>query len=703
MTGDYCRYQPRIRFALHRRLGYRSPNNKKKVLAHEAQFGRVHFHGVSMLRIRWFISLPLLFTLLLGIARPARGDVTLLPLASGLSLPVDIANAGDASGRLFIAEQSGNIRIIQNGTLLVTPFLNLQSVVNFGGERGLLGLAFHPQYAANGRFYVYYTSKPFTNIGDGDIVIARYQRSAANANLADSASAQIILTIPHPTNANHNGGALRFGPDGYLYVGVGDGGSGGDPPNNAQNRNVLLGKILRLDVAGAGYAIPPTNPFIGIANVRPEIWAYGVRNPFRFSFDRATGDFYIGDVGQNAREEVNRQAAGFAGGANYGWKIFEGLNCYLPPPSLPNCTPVPADYVPPIFDYTHAVGQSITGGYVYRGSSTPDMLGKYLFGDFVQSKLFFSPGNATANFTQLTLPPEQVSTFGEGEKGELYLANYSTGTIRSFSSSTDSTPDAFAFFPVAQVAHDTTMVSNTVKITGLGVNANISVTGGEYSVGCTASFTTVANTIANNATVCVRHVSANAPKSSVTTTLTVGGVAANFSSTTRPLVAVRSRKMHGATGPFDLTIDTSLVAPNITVEPRTIGSGHLIAFQFSDPVAFEGSATVTPIGSASATRAGNEVLVTLTAIPDNQRVTVSLTGVNLANFGTTSAQASIGFLVGDVNNTRSVDGADTSLVKARAGQTASPTNFMYDFNASGTVNASDISAVKARVNRVLPP
>lgn len=658
-----------------------------------------------MSRIRWFVSLPLMFIILLGAAQPARGDVTLMPVASGLSNPVDIANAGDNSGRLFVVEQAGNIRIIQNGSLLPTAFLNIQSVVNFGGERGLLGLAFHPQYASNGRFFVYYTSKPFSGIADGDIVIARYQRSAANPNLADTASGQILLTIPHPVNANHNGGALRFGPDGYLYAGVGDGGAGDDPPNNAQNRNVLLGKILRLDVNGASYAIPPTNPFIGIANVRPEIWAYGVRNPFRFSFDRLTGDFYIGDVGQNAHEEVNRQVAGSAGGINYGWRIFEGLSCYLPPPSLPNCTPAPADYVPPIFDYPRTVGATVTGGYVYRGSSTPDLAGKYVFGDFSAAKLFFSPGDLGASFTQLTSAglAQQVSTFGEGENGELYLANYSSGTIFGFSSSTDSTPDAFAFTNARGVAVSTVVVSSTVRIIGLSVNAAISVTGGEYSIGCTNTFVSTTGTIANNNTVCVRHTSANSANASVTTTLTVGGIAANFTSTTSALLAVQSRKVHGAAGPFDLPIDTSLVAPNVTVEPRAIGNGHVIAFQFSGPIALAGNATVAPVGAAATTRSGNEVLVTLTAIPDNQRVTVSLTGVTLSSGGAENAQASIGFLVGDVNNTQSVDSIDVSLVKERAGQTVTGTDFMRDFNASGAVNASDISAVKARLYRVLPP
>ena len=658
----------------------------------------------SMTRMRFSVSFPfvvvLLFLLLLGFTQPAHADVTLQPLVAGLSAPVDIANAGDGSGRLFIVEQSGKIHIIQNGTLLPTPFLDIQAVVSFGGERGLLGLAFHPQYVTNGRFFVFYTSKALNGLANGDVAIARYQRSATDANLADANSGQVVLSVPHSTFDNHNGGALRFGPDGYLYIGVGDGGSGGDPFNAGQDLNSLLAKILRIDVNGASsYVVPSTNPFVATAGARPEIWAYGVRNPFRFSFDRGSGDFYIGDVGQGDREEVDRQIAGSAGGANYGWRIFEGLRCFNSPATPPNCTTPPADYVPPIFDYPHTLGQSITGGYVYRGTSTPDILGKYMFADFVQSKIFVSP-IVPATFTQLTSLSQQVSTFGESESGELYLANYSTGTIYSFSSSTDATPDAFTFTATRNVPLNTAATSNPVRITGLGPNANISVVGGQYSIGCTAAFTTTPGTIANNATVCVRHTSANANNATVTTTLTVGSVAANFTSTTAAsfaLLAVQSRKTHGAVGSFDVTIDT-LIAPNVTVEPRVIGAGHTIVFQFTGPIATPGTVNVTPVGVASAVTSGNDVVVTLTAVPDNQRVTVSLIDVN----GGTPAQASIGFSVGDVNNTRSVSASDISSVKARSGQATSGLNFRFDVNATGAISAADISAVKARSGSVIP-
>ena len=658
--------------------------------------------------MRHLLSTILPWSLLLfGVATSATADVTLLPLASGFSSPVDIANAGDNSGRLFIAEQPGNIRIIQNGTLLATPFLNIQTVVESGGERGLLGLAFHPQYASNGQFFVYFTAKPAAGAGiqTGDIVIARFQRSATDANVADPASRVNILTIPHSKGgqsfANHNGGSLRFGPDGFLYAGVGDGGSGGDPFGSGQDRSVLLGKIVRINVTNVPtYTIPASNPFIGIVNVRPEIWAYGVRNPWRISFDRQTGDFYVADVGQDQHEEVNRQLASFVGGANYGWRIFEGLSCYNSPASPPNCTTPPTDYVPPIFDYPHSLGVSITGGYVYRGSSTPDLAGKYIFGDFSFSKLWFSPGDLGASFTQLTNLSQQVSTFGEGENGELYLANYSTGTILGFSSSTDTTPDAFAFFAARGVAANSVVVSNTVKVTGISANAAISVANGEYSIGCTATFTTVAATIANNATVCVRHTSATLGNADVTTTLNVGGVAANFTSSlaSLALLGVQSRKTHGIAGTFDLPI-IALVAPNITVEPRIIDTGHRIVFQFDGPITVPGSASVAPIGSATVSASGSEVTVLLTAIPDNQRLTVSLSGVNGS---ATSVQAAIGFSVGDANNTQSVNSSDISGVKARSGQATTAANFKFDVNISGAINSSDISAVKARSGLTLP-
>lgn len=474
----------------------------------------------------------------------AHANVTLSEMVSGLSLPVDIANAGDGSGRLFVVEQSAaRIRVIENGTLLSTPFLDMTGLVATGGERGLLGLAFHPQYASNGYFFVYYTSVAMEGRSTGDVVIARFQCCLANqSNRADPATRQTILTIGHSAQPNHNGGALRFGPDGYLYAGVGDGG-GGDPFEAGQNLNTLLAKILRIDINATTYTVPSSNPFVsGIGPVgvmaRPEIWAWGVRNPWRISFDSATGDLYIGDVGQGAWEEVNRQSAGFTGGANYGWKTLEGNHCFSPSTNCVN----PVNYVPPMLEYDHSQGLSITGGYVYRGQSTPDLAGRYVFGDFSSTRLWSAPVNSST-FTQLT-PTAQVSTFGEGESSatggtsELYLANYANGRIYSFSSSTDNTPDQVRFFPLSNVARNAVQTSNTVRITGLGVNAAISITGGEYSIGCGAVFSSAPATIANSTSVCVRHTSPNSGNATTTTTLTIGTSSFTFTSTTRATYVV---------------------------------------------------------------------------------------------------------------------------------------------------------------------
>ena len=267
-------------------------------------------------------------TLVLAVAATALSAapaVSLRLVAQNLNLPVEMVPANDGSGRMFIVEQDGVIRILDSGTLLAAPFLDISqaNIVLSGGEQGLLGLAFHPQYASNGAFYVHYTRRP-----DGAIVIARYLRNAMDANLADAGSAAVLLTIPHPTYENHNGGRLAFGPDGFLYIGVGDGGAGDDSDGNGQSLNVRLGKLLRIAVdGGTGYTIPPTNPFAGSTcggSACPEIWAYGLRNPWKFSFDRATNDLFIGDVGQTAIEEVDFQAAGASGGANYGWGVYEG-------------------------------------------------------------------------------------------------------------------------------------------------------------------------------------------------------------------------------------------------------------------------------------------------------------------------------------------------------------------------------------------
>jgi glucose/arabinose dehydrogenase len=356
--------------------------------------------------------------------RAQTGNLPTLALTSpvaGLTQPVTITHAGDGSNRIFVVEQTGKIRIIKNGALLATPFLDISNRISTGGERGLLGLAFAPGYAAKGYFYVDYTNAA------GDTVIARYGRNPANPDLADPASEQVIITIGQPY-ANHNGGQLAFSPrDGYLYIGMGDGGSGGDPENRAQNPGELLGKLLRIDVETGRpytYTVPPSNPFANSLTVRREIWALGLRNPWRFAFDRQTGDLFTADVGQNAFEEVNFQPASSAGGENYGWRIMEGAHCFNPS----NCSF--AGLTLPVWEYDHSLGCSISGGYVYRGASFPRMQGLYIYGDFCSGRIWaLRRDTATPQNTQLLDTTFQISTFGEDEAGELYVAAHNTGTI----------------------------------------------------------------------------------------------------------------------------------------------------------------------------------------------------------------------------------------------------------------------------------
>ncbi len=340
--------------------------------------------------------------------------VGLHSIAGGLDRPVYLTHSGDGSGRLFLVEKPGTIRIVQGGALLPAPFLDIRDLVkSSGSEQGLLGLAFAPDYSSSGRFFVHYIDQ------DGNTVIARY-RASSDPDLADPASAAVILRIDQPY-ANHNGGDLAFGPDGYLYIGMGDGGSEGDPLGTGQRLDTLLGKILRIDVRGDTYAIPVDNPFLNQQGARPEIWAYGLRNPWRFSFDRATGDLYIGDVGQDSYEEIDFQAAGSAGGPNYGWSIMEGFHPYKGG-SIAGLTP-------PVAEYDHTSGNcSVTGGYVYRGSAISALAGIYVFGDYCTGQTWvlhrFPEGWGMAQWFGMNIA---ISSFGEDEAGELYVLDYRGG------------------------------------------------------------------------------------------------------------------------------------------------------------------------------------------------------------------------------------------------------------------------------------
>lgn len=340
-------------------------------------------------------------------------------VTTGLDNPTAISHAGDGSGRLFILEQEGRVIVFDGSRVLPTPFLDLTALVSCCGERGLLGIAFHPSYESNGLFYVNYTN----NSGDTEVV--RY-RVSANPDIADGGSGATILTIDQPF-ANHNGGTLQFGPDGYLYIGLGDGGSAGDPDNRAQNLGDLLGKMLRVDVdGGSPYSIPPSNPFVGQTGARGEIWAFGLRNPWKFSFDRAGGDMFIGDVGQGSWEEIDRQPAG-RGGLNYGWRLMEGNHCFNPSTGCDS-----GSLAHPILEYANTGAEcAVTGGYRYRGGRSPSMQGTYFYADYCSGKLWAaseSGGNWSTESVSDT--PYLISGFGEDENGELYITHHSaTGAI----------------------------------------------------------------------------------------------------------------------------------------------------------------------------------------------------------------------------------------------------------------------------------
>jgi glucose/arabinose dehydrogenase len=345
---------------------------------------------------------------------PRDGDgeveVRFVEIASGLASPVDLtAPAND--GRVFVVEQPGRIRIIRDGILLATPFLDITGAVGSGGERGLLGLAFHPQYASNGRFFVHYTDT------GGTSRIERFTVSS-NPDRADVATATPVLAVPQP-QSNHNGGQIAFGSDGMLYIALGDGGGAGDPGQHGQNENTLLGALLRIDINGAApYAIPAGNPYAS-GGGRGEIWAIGLRNPWRFSFDHERGLIYIADVGQNRREEVNVQPAA-AAGLNYGWNRMEGTACY---PAGSSCNP--AGLVLPAIEYENpAVGCSVTGGYVYRGARIPALRGHYLYGDYCRGwirSFHYTDDGRVVNEQELGTGLGNITSFGRDAGGEIYV------------------------------------------------------------------------------------------------------------------------------------------------------------------------------------------------------------------------------------------------------------------------------------------
>jgi len=360
---------------------------------------------------------------------PAAAELSTVKLRlikkwSGLTRPVYFTAARGDSGRAFVVEKAGRIRVIRNGKLLSRPYLDISSKVSTGYEQGLLGLAFAPDFKRSGRFYIDYTDTA------GDTVVMRYYTPNPNSDRPTFKS-RVILKIDQPY-ATHNGGCLQFGPDGYLYIGSGDGGNAGDPENRAQNTGVLLGKILRIDTGDTGssnrpttYSVPGSNPFVGTPGYRGEIWSLGLRNPWRFSFDRSAGHLWIGDVGQDGWEEIDFAPKG-VGGQNYGWKVLEGKHAYPPGSTLPTDT---TPYTAPLTEVAHPTFESVTGGYVYRGRLYPKLRGVYLYADFITGKIWGMRRIPSVSTRQLADTSLMVSSFGESASGELYLCDYKNGAI----------------------------------------------------------------------------------------------------------------------------------------------------------------------------------------------------------------------------------------------------------------------------------
>ena len=384
--------------------------------------------------VGWILPAGVLALLLSGCGSAASGAgpapsapppmLALSNFIAGLNAPVGLEAPNDGTGRLFVVQQGGTIRVIQNGSLVATPFLDITSRVESGGEKGLLGLSFHPSFSANHKFYINYTRR----LGSGQLqsVISEYTVSSADPNQANPASERQLLLLDQPFD-NHNGGQIAFGPDGFLYIAFGDGGSEGDPRGNGQNTNTLLGKILRIGVdppfaAGKQYAIPPDNPFASGGGL-PEIWAYGLRNPWRFSFDRPSGRLFVGDVGQDSWEEVDI----ITKGGNFGWNIMEGDHCFR----VASCNT--AGLALPIAEYGHDVagGTAVIGGFVYRGSAIPALVGTYIFGDLSSGRVWGLKQQATGDWQQTLLLTHAliVSSFGQDSAGELYLVDYGNGAI----------------------------------------------------------------------------------------------------------------------------------------------------------------------------------------------------------------------------------------------------------------------------------
>jgi glucose/arabinose dehydrogenase len=353
----------------------------------------------------------------------SQGEISLKVVASGLSEPVAVTTASDGTRKLFVVEQDGLVRLVVRGRLITRPFLDVTDLTDGVGEQGLLGLAFHPNYEENRRFFVHYTA------ANGDTIIAEYKRSSSHPRRANESSERALLQIDDPYS-NHNGGDLQFGPDGYLYIALGDGGGGGDPDENGQDLGALLGKILRINVdakdPGLEYAVPDDNPFVGTEGARPEIWSYGLRNPWRFSFDSANGDIWIADVGQDSFEEIDVERAGSPGGVNYGWDVMEADRCFEP---AEGCDP--NGLTLPVAEYPHADGCSVTGGYVYRGERWPALVGTYFFGDYCSGTIWALDASDPSSGAMKVLETDnRISAFGRNRRAEILMLDHQGRLLR---------------------------------------------------------------------------------------------------------------------------------------------------------------------------------------------------------------------------------------------------------------------------------
>lgn len=376
-------------------------------------------HRAARRRLGGLIGTVLLLLSLGSSGVSGATNVVLKKVVSGLDAPVFVTSAKDGTGRLFVVEQPGRIRVIKDGVLLPTPFLDISDQTSKGTEQGALGLAFHPSFKTNGLFYVDFTRE------NGDTAINQYKVSSTNPDVAVRSTARRIITIAQPYD-NHNGGMIAFDRYGYLFIGTGDGGGGGDPGNRAQSVNSLLGKILRINVngtvGGRQYRIPSSNPYVGRAGLN-EIWSRGLRNPWRFSFDRLTGDLWIGDVGQNRYEEIDRSTVAGSNrgrGVNFGWRVMEGRHCYNP---SSGCNTTGKLY--PVVEYANGENCSVTGGYVYRGAAVPALAARYIFGDYCSGRIWTVPKGGASPMTKTLLmdTPYWISSFGEDEAGEVYVVD----------------------------------------------------------------------------------------------------------------------------------------------------------------------------------------------------------------------------------------------------------------------------------------